>query len=170
MPWATLGAATTGLVACATDVRSRRLPNLLTFGSAVVALAFFSVTGGWRGTATSAGGWLVGCAVFLPFFLVRGMGAGDVKLLAAMGAWLGPLTVLWAAFYAAVAGGALALAVALAHGYLGRAVRNVGYMLWYWRSVKAGPVPELTLADAKGPRLPYAVPISVGAMMALWLR
>ena len=170
MAWATLGAVVTGIVACAWDIRARRLPNLLTFGSAAAAVGFFLLTQGVRGTAWSVAGWLAGCALFVPFFLLRGMGAGDVKLLAAMGAWVGPLTVLWVAFFTALAGGVLAIAVALGHGYLRRAVKNVGYVLWYWGAVKPGPVPSLTLADAKGPRLPYAVPIAVGTVLALWLR
>ncbi len=170
MSWAIVGAVATGIVACGYDIRTRRVPNALTFGAAAAALAFFLVTGGIRGVGWSLAGWVVGCALFLPFFLVRGMGAGDVKLLAAIGAWVGPPTVLWAALYGAIAGGVLAVAVAFAHGYLRRAVSNVGYMLWYWKAVKAGPVPAFTLADAKGPRLPYAVPIAVGTVLALWLR
>jgi prepilin peptidase CpaA len=167
---ALLAAGLTGLVASAWDLRTRRLPNLLTFGSALAALVFCSATGGLRGLGWSVAGWLAGCAVFLPFFLVRGMGAGDVKLLAALGAWLGPITVLWTAAFGAMAGGVLAIGVLLAHGYLRQAFSNVGYVLWYWKSVGPAPVPQLTLADSKGPRLPYAVPILVGMIAALWLK
>jgi prepilin peptidase CpaA len=170
MMWMVLGAAATGLVACTWDIRTRRVPNWLTFGSAILAWAVWLSAHGVRGAGWSAAGWLAGCAVFLPFFVLRGMGAGDVKLLAALGAWIGPVTVLWAAAYGAMAGGVLALAVALSHKYLWRALSNVGYLLWYWRTVGPGPVPDFTLADAKGPRLPYAVPITVGALIALWAR
>ena len=55
------------------------------------------MAGGLPGLGLSLGGWLVGCALFLPWFLLRGMGAGDVKLLAALGAWLGPRDALWIA-------------------------------------------------------------------------
>jgi len=171
LPAASLvGAGLTGLLACAWDLRTRRLPNVLTFGSAATALAFSMVAGGPRAFAWSLAGWAVGGAVFLPVFLLRGMGAGDVKLLAALGAWIGPLTVLWAALYGALAGGVLAVVVSLAHGYLGQAVRNLGHVVGYWRTFGPAPVPEFTLADAKGPRLPYALPIVVGTVAALWLR
>jgi prepilin peptidase CpaA len=171
LPGASLvGVVLTGLLACASDLRTRRLPNALTFGSAAVALAFSLVTGGPRALAWSLAGWVVGCCVFLPVFLLRGMGAGDVKLLAAVGAWVGPLTVLWAAVFGAIAGGVLAVVVSLAHGYLGDALRNLGRVVGYWRTFGPAPVPEFTLADAKGPRLPYSLPIVVGTFAALWLR
>jgi prepilin peptidase CpaA len=167
---AMLGAGVTGAAACVSDLRTRRLPNVLTFGSALAAFAFFLAAGGLPSLGWSVAGWLVGCAVFLPVFLVRGMGAGDVKLLAALGAWLGPVMVLWTAAFGAIAGGVIAVGVLLAHGYLRQAFANVGYVLWYWKSVGPAPVPELTLADSKGPRLPYAVPILVGLIAALWLK
>src|SRR4029450_2877695 len=77
-------------VASITDVRTRRIPNLLTFGAAIAALLFHVSTGGASGLITSAGGWMLGAALFFPVFALRGMGAGDVKLLAAVGAWVGP--------------------------------------------------------------------------------
>ena len=162
-------AGATGLIASVLDLRSRRVPNYLTFGSAVAAAFFLLATDGLGGLGWSAGGWVVGCALFLPFFALRGLGAGDVKLLAALGAWLGPITVFWVAVYAAIAGGVLAITVALARGYLRRAVSNVGYVIWYWSLLGLGPVPDFTLTDAKGPRLPYALPITVGLAAALWI-
>jgi prepilin peptidase CpaA len=107
--------------------------------------------------------------MFLPLFLVGGMGAGDVKLLAAFGAWLGPTGTLWAVLWTALAGGVLALVVGAAHGYLREAFRNLGAMLFLWRTVGPSPIPGMTLGDARGPRLAYAVPISAGAVLALWL-
>ena len=62
------------------------------------------------------------------------------------------------------------ISVALYHGYLLQALRNVWYLLCYWRTMGPRPVPTLTLADAKGPRVAYAVPIVTGMLAALWLR
>ena len=165
-----LAAFTLGGLASLWDIRTSRIPNALTFGSACVAFAFFLVSAGVRGFALSGAGWLFGLALFLPFFLLGGMGAGDVKLLAAFGAWLGPADVLWVAIYGCIAGGALAVLVALGHGYLRKALRNLGSLLWYWRAVGVTPLPELTLEHAKGPRLAYALPITIGMVAALWLR
>jgi prepilin peptidase CpaA len=168
--WARIAALLVGGGACITDWRSRRVPNVLTFGAALAAFVVFGVSGGLRGLAWSAAGWLVGCLLFLPWFLLRGMGGGDVKLLAALGAWLGPGLVVWVALYGAVAGGVLAVAVALYRGYLRAMVRNVWNLLMFWRLAGIQPHPELTLASAASPRLPYAFPIMAGAVAALWLR
>src|SRR5262245_5110118 len=99
-----------GVVACVTDVRTRKIPNLLTFGAAACGLIFHLVINGFSGLALALAGWAIGIVLFLPFFLLRGMGAGDVKLLAALGAWLGPLQVVWLALFASLAGGVMALA------------------------------------------------------------
>jgi len=150
------------------DVRDRRIPNLLTFGAALAAVAYAGVYGGWTGIGTSAAGWLAGAALFFPFFALGGMGAGDVKLLAALGAWLGPGESVWVAMFAAMSGGVLGLLVALARGYLATAVANVWLMLMHWRTQGLGPVPGVTLNDSKSPRLAYAIPIAIGLVCTLW--
>lgn len=159
-----------GAVACVTDFRSRRIPNVLTFGASVAAFVFWGATGGLTGLGQSVAGWLVGCLLFLPVFLLRGMGGGDVKLLAAFGAWVGPANAVWVALYAALAGGVLAILTTAATGYLGTMFRNVWGLLMFWRIVGVQPHPDLTLATAAGPRLPYAFPITAGAVAMLWLR
>ena len=157
-----------GVVACVTDVRSRKIPNVLTFGAAACGMLFHLLAGGPSGLALAAGGWLIGIALFLPFFLLRGMGAGDVKLLAALGAWLGPLQIVWLALFASIAGGVMALLVALAKGHLRALFRNVGDILLFWYVAGPRPVPEQTLDHSKSPRLAYALPIFVGTVITLW--
>jgi prepilin peptidase CpaA len=165
-----VAALVVGGCACVTDWYSRRVPNVLTFGAALAAFVVFGAGGGVGGLFWSLAGWLVGCLLFLPWFLLRGMGGGDVKLLAALGAWMGPGLIVWVALYGAVAGGVLAVAVALYQGYLRSMVRNVWNLLMFWRMAGIQPHPELTLASAASPRLPYAFPIMAGAVAALWLR
>lgn len=159
-----------GAVACVTDLRSRRIPNWLTFGASLAAFVFSAAAHGLPGVGQSVAGWMVGAGLFLPLFLLGGMGAGDVKLMAALGAWTGPSTAMWMTLYAAVAGGFFAVAVTLWSGYLGQMLRNVWGLLMFWRIFGIRPHPELTLATASGPRLPYAFPITVGAVAVLWLR
>jgi prepilin peptidase CpaA len=157
--------------ACVTDVRSRRIPNALTFGAAATALLFHTVVGGPEAGLRSAAGWLVGCALFLPFFLLRGMGGGDVKLLAALGAWLGPSSALPLAVYTSIAGGVLGLGVAATRGYLTQTVRNLRTLLTFWWLAGPRPLASVSLdAQATTPRLAYAIPISIGTMVTLWLR
>jgi prepilin peptidase CpaA len=157
-------------VACFTDLRTRRIPNVLTFGAAAAALVFSAAIGGWAGLGLALAGWIVGCALFLPWFLLGGMGAGDVKLLAALGAWLGPWAAFWVAIYAALAGGILAIVVSVARGYLKESFTNLWCLLMFWRVSGVRPMPDLTLRTARSPRLPYALPIAAGAVAAVWLR
>src|ERR1051325_1809379 len=117
------------MTACVTDVRSRRIPNVLTFGAAAAAVAFHTLAPAGHGASSAVVGWFAGAAVmFIPFAL-GGLGAGDVKLLAALGAWLGPLNAIWLAAYAAIAGGVLAVIIATYHGYLKEALMNVWLLL-----------------------------------------
>jgi prepilin peptidase CpaA len=154
---------------CVTDLRTRRIPNVLTFGGALCAVAFHLVTGGpWSG-ATSAAGWFVGALLFVPVFVVGGLGAGDVKLVGALGAWLGPSKALYLALFTAMAGGVMALVVMIARGYSRTAGRNLLFMATSWR-LGIAAVPGLTLGDAAGPRLAYALPIAAGTVLTLWLR
>jgi prepilin peptidase CpaA len=158
------------LVACVTDIRSRRIPNVLTFGGALAAVVFHGVTGGGAGLITACGGWIVGVAIFFVPFALGGMGGGDLKLLAALGAWLGPAETVWLALYTGVAGGVMAIVVACARGYLRQALSNMWLLLTHWSVVGIGPVHEVSLAGSTGPRLAYAVPIFVGTVVTIWLR
>jgi prepilin peptidase CpaA len=159
-----------GVIACVTDLRTRRIPNLLTFGAAALALVFHGIVGGLPGVQSAALGWLAGVAVFLPFFLLGGMGGGDVKLLAALGAWMGPGDAFWLAIYASIAGGVMAVAVSVARGYLTTALGNLRELLTYWSIVGPRPMAALTLEHGNAPRLAFAIPMLVGTMVTLWLR
>jgi prepilin peptidase CpaA len=157
-------------VACWCDIRTKRVPNLLTLGGAALALLYSLAVHGPAGFVVSAGGWLTGAVLFLPLYLLGGMGAGDVKLLACLGAWLGPRAAFFAALYSSIAGGLMAIVVGLATGYLREAFRNLWLLLAHWRVVGIRPLAELTLDGSRGPRLPYALPIAAGAVAAMWFR
>ena len=161
-----------GVVAIAVvwDLSTRRIPNILTFGAAIGALVVHGYVDGLSGVGLSLAGWLVGVAFFLPFFALGGMGAGDVKLLGAVGAWLGPVAAIWVALFASIAGGVMGLVVAAYSGYLAKAFTNLWCLVMYWRIEGPRPAPDLTLSSAKGPRLAYAVPVFAGLMLTLWLR
>ena len=167
-PW--IAVAVLALVATGWDFRTRRIPNLLTLGGALAAWLYYGVAGGAGALGWSGLGWLVGVLLFIPVFALGGLGAGDVKLIAAFGAWLGPTDVLWVAIYTAIAGGALALVVSTVRGYLGTALRNIYNMLMFWRVMGVQPVPDLTLGTSPGPRLTYALPLAVGAALTFWMR
>ena len=152
------------------DLKTRRIPNVLTFGAAGAALLYHLATAGISGLGSSALGWLVGAAVFFIPFALRGLGGGDVKLLAALGAWIGVTDVLWLAAYSGVAGAVLAVAIAAFHGYLPQALRNVWMLLCHWRVAGLRSLPELTIDGSAAPKLAYAVPIFAGTLAVTWLR
>jgi prepilin peptidase CpaA len=154
--------------ACATDIVNRRVPNLLTAPAILVGIAAHALLPGGGGISAALIGLAVGLAVYFPFFALGGMGGGDVKLMAALGTWVGGTAIVWTALYGAVAGGVMGVGVALAHGYLRQAVSNIGGLLLFWSAQGVRPMPALTLERGHGPRLPYALPIFVGLVAALW--
>lgn len=83
------------LVAAAWDLKTRKLPNWLTVSGLVGALAYHGVTSGWAGLVFSLGGFATGFSILLVLWLIGGGGAGDVKLMGALGAWLGAMVTLY---------------------------------------------------------------------------
>jgi prepilin peptidase CpaA len=158
------------VIAVVSDMATRRIPNPLTFGAALVAVAAHGYAAGWTGVGLSLAGWLLGVAFFFPVFALGGMGAGDLKLLGALGAWLGPAAVVWVALYSGVAGGVMAVFVAALSGYLTKALTNIWGLLMYWRVAGVRPAPGLMLSSQQGPRLAYAVPVLAGLVVTLWFR
>lgn len=104
------------MAAVATDTRSGLIPNRLTFPAIAGGLAFHSWVNGWGGLGFSAQGAALGLALLGLPFLLGGMGAGDVKLLAALGALVGPLAIFHTFIFAALGGGGIGLFVIL-HRY-----------------------------------------------------
>lgn len=163
------GAFALAAVACWFDVRTRRIPNWLTFPAALGGLLATTVAHGGPGTVASAAGFLLGLALFFPIFYLKGLGAGDVKLMGALGAWLGTSCIFGVAFYTALAGGMLALAMMVKHRYSRQAARNLWLLLTHWRVFGITPLDSLTLETAAGPKLPYALPIAAGLSLTFWL-
>jgi prepilin peptidase CpaA len=143
------------------DLRTRRVPNALTLGISIVGLTL--ATGSWgRVTLASA---LIGCAVALllmmPGHLIGATGAGDVKLFAALGTLVGPQTVLAAFFYTAIAGGLLAVAVAVLRRRLRNTVERTADLV----RTGGANVAEIEHASQDN-RFAYAPAIAVGTLLA----
>src|SRR4051812_27112196 len=118
MSWGEVIAIGIALVASVFDLQSRRIPNALTFGATATGLIFAAASGGVPGIEAGIAGCALALALWLPLYALGGMGAGDVKLMATIGMWIGPAAVLHALLYASIAGGLLALTVALFRGVL----------------------------------------------------
>ena len=151
------------------DVRFRRIPNWL---------CFFGLAAGilWNGLAPEGAGWRHGLAglaaglgLYLPLYVLRARGAGDVKLLAAAGAVAGPMDCLRLFVLASLAGGVLGLLLAGAHGRLRRTMFNVGWILNELSHFRAPhrASPELDVRSSAGLRLPHAVPLAAGVALLI---
>ncbi len=163
-----VGALLSATAACVSDVRTSRIPNVLTGASLAIGIAAHVALAGGHGALAALGGAAVGLAVFFPIFALGGMGAGDVKLMAALGAWLGWGPTVWTALYTTIAGGVLALAWGFAQGYLRQAFQNLRSLGMFWLINGVRPLPPLTLDAGRGPRLPYAVPMLAGVLITIW--
>ena len=155
------------LAAAAIDLQRRRIPNWLTFGAWAAALpAQMAMLGAANGTLAWSLGWLAGFGVLLPFYLMRGMAAGDVKLMSAVGAWLGAGMVLKIALATFVIGGAWALVLILAAGQAKATLLRVGHMLL--AAVLPGSMPVQPDAEASVGSMPYGVAIAGGTLAMLF--
>lgn len=163
--------ATVALCALAAvlDVRTHRVPNVLTMGAMLAGLAVHGATGGQGSLLHSLAGLGLGLALFFPFFALGGLGAGDVKLLGAIGAWVGAEQVVWVALYSCIAGGLVALVMVAAAGRFRQTAAGLFVMFAHWQVKGPSSVPGMTLKDSTGPRLAYAIPIALGTMVTLWL-
>jgi len=147
------------------DFIEHRIPNVVVVWGIVLALGIGGLTGSHAGFLSAMGGLILGGVLLLPFYLMGGMGAGDVKLMAMAGAFLGPAATLLAVAVTLAAGLVLALSI-----------------LGVWLVMKSSIGLEMltTLRNHLPPRLrpsypgdrpayfPYAAAIAVGAMVAHW--
>jgi prepilin peptidase CpaA len=150
-------------VAAFLDLRSRRIPNALTVTGAAAALILRAPLG-WEALADGFLG--IGLALLLtvPFFLVKALGGGDVKLMAAVGAFMGPEELFGACLLIGLLGGLLALFEAVRQGALRSVLINVVYMVVRWFSpLRRELTPTLTSPAAM--TVPYGVPIAIGAVI-----
>jgi len=149
------------------DVRERRIPNLVTGPAILAALTLHLICGGWGGLLDSALAGLIAGAIFLVFFLAGGMGAGDVKLMAAVGCCVGLSSLFPVVLSTVLAGAVFALAIGLYNGRLRETLRNVGALLLHHGQQGLKPHPDLNLTNPHTLRLPFALPIAAGCLFAL---
>lgn len=151
-------------VAAAIDLRTGRIPNPLTatVAAAGLGLAAFGLTG--HSMAGALGGAALGFALMLPGHLFGGTGAGDVKLLAALGTWLGPGGVVMAFLYSAIAGGVLAVAHAVKRRRLGTTLSRTARL-----AAAQGGVKHEIDGSAAASRFAYGPALAVGATVAALL-
>jgi len=149
------------VVATFTDVRSRRIPNWLVLpflGLGILASGWFH---GWHGVGLSLAGACLGLLLYGILYWMGGMGAGDVKLCAAIGAWIGPSQLLISLVFTGLVGGAMALLWALFGGFMKDLFLHTGDLVF--RSKERG---EVVLSNPLRRKMPYAPAIAIGTLIS----
>jgi len=159
------------LGAVITDLRARLIPNALVLAGALTGVLLAGLHPEGIGFLRALGGLALGLAIFLPMYLLRAMGAGDVKLMAMTGAFLGYAAIVEAALWVLLTGGVLALVFALRRGVARRMAGNLREMFYSAAaSVQIRTVPDLSTGPQTAARLPYAVAIALGVAAFLLAR
>lgn len=158
------------LVATITDLRSRRIPNWLVVPFLVGGIVVSTWVHGWHGLGRSLEGLLLGFVIYGILFFLGGMGAGDVKLAAAIGAWIGPVQMFLALIFIALAGGLLAVSWALWGGFLGNSIRSSASLVFGFRKRGSLLDPTATLENPLRRKMPYAPAIAIGTLLSFYSR
>ncbi|SEO61159.1 prepilin peptidase CpaA [Duganella sp. CF517] len=151
--------------AAVTDLAMRKIPNVLILSGLLLAMILHLLGGQpWAPLSQWLAGTLAGFFLFLPLYLLRGMAAGDVKLMAMVGAFVGPSAAVQIGLLAYVIGGVLAVLLLLCGGRRREGWRNVVLvckpLLWRLLGLPLAPVPLASIASVGG--IPYGVAIALG--------
>jgi prepilin peptidase CpaA len=138
------------------DQRTRKIPNPLVLAGLVVAFFLNALINGFDGFKQSLFGTLVGLLVLAPFFVMRVLGAGDVKLMAVVGAFLGPAGALLAILFTMIAGGFLAVIVLFTQGRLQSTLKRM-------KSLE-----QISQPSQSSTRLPYSWAILIGTLGSIY--
>jgi prepilin peptidase CpaA len=169
-------------IATVTDLRSRRIPNWLVFPFLLLGFVASIWMHGWRGLGQSAEGMALGLLVFGVLFALGGMGAGDVKLFAAIGAWIGPHQLFIALILVSLAGGVFVLAWAVLGGFMGDLLQGTSDLALKWKKQKEAPAEPMdsTQSEVLKPekarrpiiqrKMPYAPAIAIGTLLSFFAR
>jgi prepilin peptidase CpaA len=162
-------------VAVYTDLRSRRIPNWLVLPFVLLGIVVSPWRAdwrgpshhiGWHGVGLSFAGLGLGFLLFGILFWMGGMGAGDVKLFAALGAWIGPQQILWSLFFTSLAGGFIILSWIAYRVIFKKLFLGVGRLVFGWKP--QGAADDASLADLLKRKIPYAPAIAIGTLMSFF--
>lgn len=154
------------VIAAVIDYRTYKIPNWLTLAGMAFGLTYNAVFPFQVGFLSASGGLLLGFLIMLPLYVLRAMGAGDVKLMAMVGTFLGVAGTFYAAIFTFIVGGIAALAFALFNKALGRMLSNIKNITQNMAFSAIGGIrPDAQIEASKSiGRLPYGVSISVGTI------
>jgi prepilin peptidase CpaA len=144
----------------ALDWRYRRIPNWLTIPGLLAGIAVNTATTGWPGAKSSLLGAGLGLAVLLPFVLIKALGAGDWKLIGALGACLGPAQLIEVLVGSMLVAGVMALALIIYKGRVRQALGNIVRMLGAFLALHL-PGPEVSLDNPESVKIPFGVAVAL---------
>lgn len=154
------------IVAAYIDGKQLRVPNWLTWPMVLSGLIYNTWISGWEGLGFGLWGMVVGLLCLLPLYAVGGMGAGDVKLMGGMGAWLGWETTLYAYVVSVMVGAVIAIGMALYKRDFRKHYANFIAIFLEWIEIK-NPAELSKIAAERKPKmllLPYGIPICIGSI------
>ena len=157
-------------IATFSDLRSRRIPNWLVFPFLVMGVTVSVWRHGWHGLGTSLEGLGLGLLVFGVLFFMGGMGAGDVKLCAAIGAWIGPGQLMLALVVTGLAGGVMALGWAVWGGFLKDLLIDTGNLMFGRGKHTGDEDTQETRVNPLRRKIPYAPAIAIGTLISFFAR
>jgi prepilin peptidase CpaA len=153
------GAVLVSLVAAATDLRSRRVPNWLTVPWLLIGIAANTWLSGWSGLKASLLGAVVGLALLLPFVLLRSLGAGDWKLAGALGAFTGPSILVDLLLGSVLVAGVMAMALVIYKRRTRETMHNIGHILVSLVTFRL-PGERVSLDNPESLKVPYGVALA----------
>lgn len=159
------------ITGAAFDLRFRKIPNWLTVSGVVLGLAANALLSGWHGFVAASVGFLVAFAAYLPLYALRALGAGDVKLMAAVGSFTGAALWFDVLIATALLGGLAAVILVLIRRRFKRTFSNVAFILLALMHGKrpSDENPDLNVRDGRSVTLPHGAAIAAGALACLVL-
>ena len=159
-----VGALIIATIGAVKDVASRKIPNRLTYSALLAAVPVRLLVLGWSGLRSGLLGFLLGGGIFFLLFLLGGMGGGDVKLMAAVGAWSGITQTVAVLVVTAMAGGVIAVVYMVSNKRVLEALRNALELIRHHLTSGLRPHPVLNVQEPSSLRIPYGLAIAVGTL------
>jgi prepilin peptidase CpaA len=150
------------LIAAYTDLKRRQIPNWLSVGGIAAGIALNTWFAGLAGLKTAGAGLGLAALIFIPLFVMRWLGGGDVKIMGAIGSLAGPQYMIVIFVFDAILGGIAALVLVILRGRLLKTIKNIPRIFRVEREA------ELEAGSEKSLGLPRAVTIAAATLLVLW--